>query len=122
VGFQRRKFHLVLAAQLQEDGGDAGDEDVDEDEGAQQNEENVVDGGVLVLRIDVVPHVVLPGLVRQGLHNPNKSSKPYYARHGATCFVSVSALCLRLRRRGGCPELRDPMAWQTLDVEVDVQS
>ena len=55
--------HLILAAQLQEDGGDAGNEDVDEDEGPQQDEQNVVDAGILVLSINVVPHVELPRLV-----------------------------------------------------------
>ena len=67
LGFRVRAWGLaaclVPAPQLQEDGGDGCQVHVDEDEGAQQDVEDVVDRGVLVVRVDVVPHVVLPGLV-----------------------------------------------------------
>ena len=66
--------YLVPAPQLQEDRGDGCQVHVDEDEGPQQDVEDVVDGGVLVVRIDVVPHVVLPGLVGERLQVQNRLS------------------------------------------------
>ena len=54
------RHHLIFAPQLQENGGDARNEHINEDEGSRQNEEDVIDGGILILGIYVVPHVVLP--------------------------------------------------------------